>query len=111
MPRRRPRRRSRRSTAPIAFNRPLTEGGDAVRGKSLEELIQGSPLFPPIEGLPDEVWKGKHCSDCHQWRPPDAVRPGQFLLNNQVPDAFGAIHPLGGQFRQVLKAWAAQGCK
>lgn len=98
-------------TADIFLDRPLSEGGANVRGKTIEEIIQGSPLFVPFEGIPDEVWKGKHCSDCHDWTPPALCDQGKFYVAKETPDAFGAIHPLGGQFRQVLKAWAGQGCR
>ncbi len=98
-------------TADIFFNQPLREGGDNVRGKTIAELILGSPLFPPIEGLPDEVWKGKHCFNCHEWTQKALCDQGNFYVKNEVDDGLGAIHPLGGQFRQVLKAWGGQGCK
>lgn len=98
-------------TVDIFFDQPLREGGDNVRGKAIAKLIEGSPLFPPIEGLPDEVWKGKHCANCHEWTQKALCDQGNFYVKNEVDDGFGAIHPYGGQFRQVLKAWAGQGCR
>jgi hypothetical protein len=36
----------------VRFSEPLTTGPFPVNGQSLEQLVQGTPLFPPIEGLP-----------------------------------------------------------
>jgi hypothetical protein len=95
----------------LFFDQPLTAGGPDVEGRSIAEIIQTSPLFPPIEGLPDEVWKGKHCKDCHSWTQPALCDQGKFYVNSGEPMELGAIHPYGGQLRRVLKAWAEQGCR
>ncbi|MCR8723317.1 caspase family protein [Frigidibacter sp. ROC022] len=98
-------------TAEIFFDQPLVEGGDNVLGKRIDEIILGSPMFVPFEGIPDEVWKGKQCANCHEWTQEALCDQGNFYVSKDTPDAFGPIHPLGGQFRQVLKAWAGQGCR
>lgn len=48
------------------LNTPLTTGDERVRGATIAELIKDSPSFPPIEGLPNELWKDQTCSNCHQ---------------------------------------------
>jgi hypothetical protein len=95
----------------IFFDRPIAAGGPEVEGRSLAEIIEGSPLFPPIEGLPDEVWKGKHCSDCHEWTQAAMCDQGKFYGTSGDPLLLGPVHPLGGQLQRVLKAWAEQGCR
>lgn len=94
----------------VLWDVPLAGAGPDVDGRTLAELIEGSPLFPPIEGLPDEVWKGKHCSDCHQWTRPALCDQGTFYVNSQEEMLLGAVHPYGGQLRRALKAWAVRGC-
>jgi hypothetical protein len=92
----------------LAFATPI--GAGPLAGRSIEEIIAGSPDFPPIEGLPDEVWKGKHCADCHQWTQKALCDQGTFYVTSGTELPEGEVHPLNG-FRQVLKAWAAQGCR
>ena len=98
-------------TADIFFDQPLTQGGPDVAGKSIAQLIAGSPTHPPIEGLPEAVWKGKACANCHAWTKPDLCKQGTFYVSQGTTDSFGALHPYGGQLRQVLKVWADQGCR
>ena len=50
----------------VRFTEPLTFGPFPVNGSSLEQLSQGVPLFPPIEGLDESIWK-RNCSACHKW--------------------------------------------
>ena len=45
---------------------PILFGDKALDGKSIKQLIQGKPLFPPIEGLDKALWFN-HCTNCHQW--------------------------------------------
>lgn len=94
----------------IRFDRPLTAGGENVIGRTMAEIIAGSPLYPPIQGLPAEVWSGKACETCHQWTPDALCEQGKFYAKAAEPILLGDVHPLGGQFRRVLKTWADQGC-
>ncbi len=98
-------------TEPISFTAPLTVGGPAVEGKSLAELIEGSPLFSPIKGLPDAVWKGKKCSACHKWTAQALCTQGGTYLKENTAWALGKEHPLGGGLKLNLKFWAEQQCK
>ncbi len=52
----------------VAFDTPLVVGSAELVGRTLDELISaGTPLYPPFEGLPEEVWKGQKCGSCHEW--------------------------------------------
>ena len=95
----------------IRFAMPLTAGPPSILGLSIAQLIQGSPLYAPIEGLPKAVWQGKTCSNCHKWTQPALCDQGKFYVKEG--DAVVALpqHPMGGEFKLVLKAWASQGCK
>jgi hypothetical protein len=98
-------------TLDLFFDQPLTGAGSNVEGKSIATLITGSPLFPPFEGIPEHLWKGQTCSNCHHWDQPALCDQGKFYVRTEADDGLGAIHPYGGEFRRVLKAWAAQGCR
>ncbi|SPH24125.1 hypothetical protein DEA8626_03174 [Defluviimonas aquaemixtae] len=94
--------------APIGFTTPLAIGGPEVEGRSIAQLIDGSPLFPPIEGLPEELWKEQKCSACHNWTQEALCEQGKTYQSNE--EALSKQHPLGGGLKRALKAWAAAGC-
>ena len=51
----------------VRYDEPMNFGNDGTIGVSLSNIFTTAPMFPPIEGLPDEVWKDKTCTTCHQW--------------------------------------------
>lgn len=98
------------TSPPISFYDPLVVGSAIIVGRSLQELSQGNPLFSPIEGLPDEFWRGKSCSDCHSWSQSNLCSQGKFYTR-QAGEEFGfGQHPYGGTFRENVMHWAAAGC-
>ena len=98
-------------TGPVTFEAPLAAGDDAIRGKTLAELIRSSPMFPPFDGLPDEVWKGKKCTDCHQWERANLCTQAQTYLATNFERALNKKHPFGGTFKRNLRDWAANDCR
>jgi uncharacterized caspase-like protein len=97
--------------ARVVFNEPLTEVPEEIAGKSIADLIAGSPLYPPIEGLPDEVWKEQTCSHCHQWTQADLCVQAQTYATAPAERTLSREHPLGTAFRGVLRVWAEGGCE
>ncbi|WP_297840646.1 caspase family protein [uncultured Roseibium sp.] len=96
-------------SAVIAFNAPLAMGEPDIATRSISELITGSPKFPPIEGLPEAVWKDKTCAACHQWEQANLCDQAR----TYVADKSRTIekqHPYGGTFKNALRLWAEQGC-
>ena len=94
---------------PVIFNKPLDIADPALKGKSIEELIVGSPVFPPIEWLDPGIWQKKNCGTCHQWT--------KERLCTQAKTYVGAEnmvrrleHPYGLPFKQTLERWAEGGC-
>ena len=83
----------------------------ALSGQSIATLIEGSPLFPPIEGLPEAVWKDKTCSNCHQWTQEALCTQANTYLSASGTRAIGKEHPYGGGFKRVLRDWAGGGCR
>ena len=95
----------------LRFDQPIPFGPVPVNGHSLAEITTTfTPLFAPIEGLPDEVWKGKHCTSCHQWnherlceQAATYVKAPRFALRIQ--------HPFGGTLKVAMMRWAKSGCQ
>jgi hypothetical protein len=94
----------------ITFLTPLTRGAEPISGRSIAEVIQGSPQYPPVEGLPDSYWKGQTCSNCHSWTKEALCEQGQTYLTATGEFALDKQHPIDG-FKQVLREWAASGCQ
>lgn len=93
----------------ITFLTPLTQAGP-VQGRSISQIILGSPQYPPVEGLPESYWKEKTCSNCHHWTQPTLCEQGKTYLTQSGEFALGKHHPIDG-FKQVLRDWASEGCR
>lgn len=96
-------------TGVVAFNAPLGIGGPDIATRSIAELITGSPMFPPVEGLPEGVWKNKTCSTCHQWDQSNLCNQARTYLDQRTLE-IGKKHPYGGGFKEALRSWAEGGC-
>jgi hypothetical protein len=97
--------------APVAFNVPLVEGSPEIIGKSLEELIAGQSLFPPVEGLPEQFWKEQECKDCHAWEQANLCDQANTYLSDAGAENLVKPHPYGGAFKLTLRNWAIDGCE
>src|SRR5262249_23129270 len=91
------------------FGAPIASGPYPVNGHSIEELSQGTPLFPPFEGIPEPVWK-KPCSSCHKWDRRTLCEQGQTYVKNPA-FTLRHPHPYGGPFKNALRQWAKAGCQ
>ncbi|WP_411956175.1 caspase family protein [Arvimicrobium flavum] len=97
------------SDAPISFEGKVEFGDPVLDGKSIAELIQGKPRFPPIEGLDKTIWD-KHCVSCHGWTKDTLCEQARTY---DVDDLriMRLPHPLGTHFKVALAKWAHGGCK
>lgn len=93
----------------IRYAQPLKTGGYPVQGFSLEELVKGIPEFPPIEGLPENVWR-KTCNNCHQWNQQSLCVQAKIYAQDEKM-AFRKQHPYGGPEKVAMMEWARQGCQ
>jgi len=99
----------RGTSTELRFNQPL--GNDPQNPpRSFKQLIDGSPMFAPIDGLPEEHWLDKSCSNCHQWNAERLCEQGQFYLDKTTSMINRAKHPYGGFFKESLKLWTEEGC-
>ena len=92
----------------LRFDQPIPFGPYPLNGKSLKELIDTVPMFSPIEGLEEALWK-KNCKECHQW---DQARMCQQASTYvQTPrHALRVPHPFGGTLQIAMMRWAKSGC-
>lgn len=97
-------------TGPILFSQPLVSQDAAINGRSIEELISGTPLFPPVEGLDESYWKSQSCNYCHNWTQQALCDQGDFYASRDDASPARINHPYGGTFKQSLADWAAEGC-
>jgi hypothetical protein len=93
----------------IRWSQPIKGNAYPVDGHSLEELVKGVPEFPPIEGLPEEVWR-KPCGSCHQWNPQSLCVQARIYASDPKM-AFRKQHPYGGPEKVAMMKWAQQGCQ
>tara|TARA_R110002049_G_scaffold10127_3_gene50407 strand:- start:114053 stop:115555 length:1503 start_codon:yes stop_codon:yes gene_type:complete len=94
----------------MTFSSPFPTGNPAIQGRSIEEVVKLSPLFPPIEGLPEELWKDQTCSNCHEWTREALCTQGKTYVSANNERAISKTHPFGGTFKQGLRAWASADC-
>ena len=90
---------------------PILNRDRGVIASRLEELIQSSPLFPPVEGLPEEYWKEQECSNCHEWEQANLCTQANSYLSDRGGENLTKRHPFGGAFKLNLRNWAQSGCE
>lgn len=102
-----------RSSVPnvVEFNLPLTAPGSVIDGIILSEITNLSPLFPPVEGLPEEYWKDQTCSNCHEWNQERLCDQSNVYLTLSGQKSLEKPHPFGGILKRNLRQWAAGGCQ
>jgi len=77
---------------------------------SIEDIVNSEPKYSPIEGMADQFWKTKNCSDCHNWNRESLCQQGNFYTSRSDETVDRIKHPLGGDFKQALKNWANNDC-
>jgi hypothetical protein len=92
----------------LRFDQPIPFGPFPVNGHSLKEMIDSTPLFPPIEGLDEELWK-KKCTECHKWNQDRLCEQGATYVKSPK-NVLRVKHPFGGALKIALMRWAKSGC-
>lgn len=93
----------------LRFGDPIPFGPFPVNGSTIEQLAKGTPMFSPIEGLEENVWK-KNCVNCHKWDRQSLCEQGASYAKNPR-FALRHPHPYGGGFKAALMHWAKSGCQ
>lgn len=97
-------------SGPVTYSTPLATEMAEISGLTLAEVVTRSPAFPPIEGLPESIWKEQACSACHQWTRERLCTQANTYLSLNMQRSLSKQHPFGGALKQALKSWAAGGC-
>lgn len=93
----------------LSFVQAIPFGPAPVMGSSLQKLVQGVPLFSPIEGLDKSLWE-KPCSSCHKWDQTRLCEQGKSYAETPK-NVLRHSHPYGGAFKVALMRWATSGCR
>jgi hypothetical protein len=93
----------------LHFDQPIPFGAFPVNGHSIAEMIDQVPLFAPIEGLPEDLWK-KKCTTCHQWNQARLCEQASTYVKSPR-DVLRVPHPFGGTLKLALMRWAKSGCQ
>jgi hypothetical protein len=93
----------------LKFDQPLPFGPFPVRGKTLKELAKWQPIFSPVKGLDENLWK-KQCTTCHKWNRERLCDQGSSYIKS-AKAVFRHQHPYGGPYKLALMRWAKTGCK
>ncbi len=94
----------------VTFIDPLVSEVPEVQGRSIAILINSAPLYSPMEGLPNEYWKGQSCGSCHEWSEDRLCDHATRYLSASSYSATRP-HPFGGGLKENLRLWAAGGCE
>ena len=92
----------------LRFEQPVPFGPPPVYGNTIKNLADSIPLFPPIEGQDEALWK-KNCSSCHKWDRQALCQQGANYLANPG-NVLRQQHPFGGPFKVALMRWSKGGC-
>lgn len=96
---------------PIQFSSTLFEYPNSGEQYTLQQLIEISPNFSPIEGLDESAWKAAQCSDCHSWDKTTLCEQGNRYVDGADEMITRIQHPHGGFFKSALKQWAGTQCQ
>ena len=93
----------------LRFDQPVPFGPFPVNGSTIKALAEGVPLFPPIEGLDEALWK-KSCTSCHKWDKARLCDQGATYVK-APKNVLRHPHPYGGAYKIALMRWAKSGCE
>lgn len=96
---------------PVFFDMPMTTGAPEIVGRTIAQAVEGQPLYAPIEGIPEELWKNQQCSNCHKWTREALCNQGNTYVTQSAARALAKEHPYGGTFKQYLRVWAEGDCR
>ncbi|TMM54119.1 caspase family protein [Sulfitobacter sabulilitoris] len=94
----------------LTYVMPFPIGGPPIEGQTIEQITGLSPLFAPIVGLPESLWKDQKCSSCHEWTREALCTQGKTYVSAPDDTAVTKKHPFGGVFKKGLRGWAGADC-
>lgn len=100
-----------RSIGNVTFTSPLAFGNENLIGRSLSEIIEAQPQYPPIAGLPEEMWRDQSCVSCHTWTRADLCVQANTYVDMDPERYREKMHPFGGMLKINLRNWAQNDCQ
>lgn len=95
----------------LTFDEPLSNDVQSSTPRSIRQLAEATPLFPPVAGLSEEYWAQKSCSNCHNWTRENLCTQAEFYRDHDITTLSRTPHPFGGLFKNALKTWVLGGCR
>lgn len=95
----------------VTYNSPLAFGDEHLIGQSLADITASSPAYPPIAGLPEELWKNQSCKSCHNWTRADLCVQANNYVAMDPKKYREKMHPFGGLLKINLRNWAQNDCQ
>ncbi len=99
------------SIGSVSYDVPLAFGNEILIGRTLSEIIETSPEYPPIEGLPEAMWKEQTCKSCHTWTRQDLCTQANTYVSMDPAKYREKMHPFGGLLKINLRNWAQNDCE
>jgi hypothetical protein len=93
----------------LRFDQPLPFGPTPVYGRTIKQLAESVPLFPPVEVQDEALWK-RNCSTCHKWDQQTLCQQGASYVANPG-NVLRHQHPFGGPYKVALMRWSKSGCR
>lgn len=99
------------ATGGVSFDIPMSFGNEYVIGRTLAEIIESSPAFPPVEGIPDEMWRNQSCKSCHTWTREALCTQANMYISMEPSKYREKQHPFDGMLKINLRNWAQNDCQ
>lgn len=94
----------------VTFSAPLAFGDENILGQTLPQIMESSPAYPPVAGLPEAYWKDETCASCHQWSREALCTQATTYVTKDPSKYRDKKHPFGGLLKINLRNWAQNGC-
>ncbi len=98
------------SVGNVTYTAPMAFGNEHLIGQSLSEIVEASPQYPPVEGLPEEMWQERSCSTCHNWTRETLCTQASTYVSMDPAKYREKMHPFGGLLKINLRNWAQNDC-
>ena len=95
----------------VTYDEPMNFGNGAIIGHSLASISALTPLYSPVEGLPESYWKEQECSSCHQWTRAELCTQASTYIERKPLEYQAKQHPFDGLLKINMRNWAIGGCE
>jgi len=94
----------------VYFEKPLPNDPQTENPRTFLEMAELTAPYSPVEGLDEQFWKDKNCSDCHNWTRASLCQQGNYYASEGESEVNRIQHPFGGYYKLALLQWASNDC-